>query len=137
MVRNGNIVEAHQWDTAKEQWQKIGEVVDAIGNSRKQVYAGQEYDYVFDIDIGAGQNLKLPYNVTGMGLYAFPFPPADINNFVENPYMSAQKFIEQNELSQDFLEEIANFIIQNTSSTSLGAGAPSSGDPFTGNIFIY
>lgn len=67
MVRNGDVVEAHQWNSATLTWTKVGEVVDAVGSSRKQVYQGQEYDYVFDIDIGAGPGgmLKLPYNVTG------------------------------------------------------------------------
>ncbi|KAI9351098.1 WD40-repeat-containing domain protein [Zopfochytrium polystomum] len=115
MVRNGDIVEAHQWDATASQWQKIGEVVDAVGSSRKQVYMGREYDYVFDIDIGAGQNLKLPYNVS------------------ENPYMTAQRFIDQYELSQDFLEQIANFIIQNTSTQTIGQTDPYANvDPFTG-----
>jgi phospholipase A-2-activating protein len=69
MVRNGNTVEAHQWSMATSTWTKVGEVVDAVGSSRKQVYEGQEYDYVFDIDIsggGPGSMLKLPYNVTGL-----------------------------------------------------------------------
>jgi phospholipase A-2-activating protein len=47
-------------------WQKIGDVVDAVGQGRKQLYQGKEYDYVFDVDIQDGvPALKLPYNVTG------------------------------------------------------------------------
>lgn len=66
MVRSGAVVEAHQWDSAAQQWQKIGEVVDAVGQGRKQLHDGKEYDYVFDINIDDGApNLKLPYNVTG------------------------------------------------------------------------
>jgi hypothetical protein len=49
------------------QWQKIGEVVDAVGSGRKQLYEGKEYDYVFDVDIQDGvPPLKLPYNANGM-----------------------------------------------------------------------
>jgi len=41
-------------------------VVDAVGQGRKQLYEGKEYDYVFDVDIAEGAPaLKLPYNVTG------------------------------------------------------------------------
>jgi len=66
MVRNGDVVEAHQWDSRSSNWQKIGEVVDAVGQGRKQLYEGKEYDYVFDVDIQDGvPPLKLPYNVTG------------------------------------------------------------------------
>ena len=47
-------------------WQKVGDVVDAVGQGRKQLYGGREYDYVFDVDIQDGvPPLKLPYNVTG------------------------------------------------------------------------
>lgn len=48
-------------------WQKVGEVVDAVGPGRKQLFEGKEYDYVFDVDITDGAPpLKLPYNVTGV-----------------------------------------------------------------------
>lgn len=66
MVKNGDRTEAHQWDAASSSWQKIGEVVDAVGQGRRQLYEGKEYDYVFDVDIQDGvPALKLPYNVTG------------------------------------------------------------------------
>jgi phospholipase A-2-activating protein len=71
MVRVGNVVEAHQFNGAEGAWQKIGEVVDAVGNNRKQLHNGLEYDYVFDIDIGDGANLKLPYNVSGVMITYF------------------------------------------------------------------
>jgi len=49
------------------QWQKIGEVVDAVGSGRKQLYEGKEYDHVFDVDIQDGvPPLKLPYNANGV-----------------------------------------------------------------------
>jgi phospholipase A-2-activating protein len=55
-----------QWDNITSSWQKIGEVVDAVGSGRKQLYQGKEYDYVFDVDIQDGvPPLKLPYNATG------------------------------------------------------------------------
>ncbi|CAO3660671.1 unnamed protein product [Umbelopsis vinacea] len=118
MVRNGNTVEAHQWSMATSTWTKVGEVVDAVGSSRKQVYEGQEYDYVFDIDIsggGPGSMLKLPYNVT------------------DNPYDAAQKFIWKYELSQDFLDQIADFIIKNAKGVEIGmSNSAQYVDPYTG-----
>jgi hypothetical protein len=55
-----------QWDSASSSWTKIGDVVDAVGSSEKQVYEGKEYDYVFNVDIKDGAPpLKLPYNVNG------------------------------------------------------------------------
>ncbi|TPX41099.1 hypothetical protein SeMB42_g04279 [Synchytrium endobioticum] len=116
MVRNGNVVEAHQWEQSASKWSKVGEVVDAIGSERKQIFAGREYDYVFDVDIGDGRPpLKLPYNAS------------------ENPYWAAQEFIEKNDLSQGFLDQVANFIVQNAKGVSLGSGDPGArSDPFTG-----
>ncbi|KAJ3028528.1 hypothetical protein HDV00_010188 [Rhizophlyctis rosea] len=117
MVRVGNAAEAHQWSAVEGQWVKIGEVVDAVGSGRRTEFDGKEYDYVFDIDIGEGMPpLKLPYNVT------------------ENPYQTAQEFIWKHEIPQGYLDQIANFIIQNAKGVTLGSGdgggAPS--DPFTG-----
>ena len=56
-----------QWDASAHSWQKIGDVVDAVGSGRKQLYQGKEYDYVFDVDVEEGAPpLKLPYNASGM-----------------------------------------------------------------------
>jgi phospholipase A-2-activating protein len=56
-----------QWSTQSSSWQKIGEVVDAVGSGRRQLYQGKEYDYVFDVDIQDGvPPLKLPYNISGL-----------------------------------------------------------------------
>ena len=115
MVKNGGVVEAYQWSNAQVQWIKIGEVVDAVGNNRKQVFAGKEYDYVFDVDIQEGAPpLKLPYNKG------------------ENPYQAAQDFINANEIPQDYLEQIANFIIKNVGDVTLGVQTAQYADPFTG-----
>ena len=64
----GNIIDDRhwQWDSATLAWQKIGDVVDAVGSGRKQLYEGKEYDYVFDVDVQEGvPPLKLPYNASG------------------------------------------------------------------------
>lgn len=115
MVRNRDSVEAHQWSQADQSWHKVGDVVDAIGKDRKQLYNGREYDYVFDVDIGDGvPPLKLPYNVS------------------DNPYKAAQEFIWANELPQSYLDQIANFIERNAQAVSLGTGSQYA-DPFTGS----
>lgn len=114
MVRNGDVVEAHQWDSSSSSWQKVGEVVDAVGSGRKQLYNGKEYDYVFDVDIQEGAPpLKLPVNVS------------------ENPYAVAQRFLEQNDLSMSYLDQIVKFIEQNTAGINLGNDS-NYADPYTG-----
>ena len=113
MVKNGDVVEAHQWSAASQQWVKIGEVVGGVGSGQKKLYEGKEYDYVFDVDIADGvPPLKLPFNLS------------------ENPYAAAQKFLEKNDLPQQYIDEVVQFIDKNTSGVSLGA--PQYADPYTG-----
>ncbi|KAK9235265.1 WD40-repeat-containing domain protein [Lipomyces kononenkoae] len=106
MVKTANSsVDAYQW--TGEKWSKIGEVVSGVGSQQKQIYDGQEYDYVFDVDIQEGAPpLKLPYNAT------------------ENPYMAAQRFLEKNELPLSYLDETAKFIEKNTGGVKLGTQTP-------------
>ncbi|KAI0053878.1 PFU-domain-containing protein [Auriscalpium vulgare] len=114
MVRNGAIVEAHQWDAAAGRWMKIGEVVDAVGSGRRQLHEGKEYDYVFDVDIQDGvPPLKLPYNAN------------------ENPYAAAQRFLERNELPMTYIDQVVQFIEKNTAGVKLG-GSDEFVDPYTG-----
>ncbi|KAK9448501.1 WD40-repeat-containing domain protein [Limtongia smithiae] len=103
-------VVAYQWSDGK--WNKIGEVVSAVGQTQKQLYDGREYDYVFEVDIKDGvPPLKLPYNAT------------------ENPYDAARRFLEKNELPLSYLDETAKFIEQNTAGVQIGTQAPAS-DPY-------
>ncbi|GAA5947309.1 hypothetical protein JCM3765_001619 [Sporobolomyces pararoseus] len=110
---DAGVVEAYQWSAAAGTWQKVGEVTDAVGSSRKQLYEGREYDYVFDIDLGGGSPiLKLPYNVN------------------ENPYAAAQRFLFANELPIGYIDQIADFIEKNTGGVKLGP--TDNVDPYTG-----
>ncbi len=113
MVKNGDVVEAHQWSASSQQWVKIGEVVGGVGSGQKKLHEGKEYDYVFDVDIQDGvPPLKLPFNST------------------DNPYAAAQKFLEKNDLPQQYLDQIVRFIEQNTAGVSLGGSQYV--DPYTG-----
>jgi len=72
---------------------------------------------VFDIDFDdqPGGKLKLPYNLS------------------EDPYFAAQTFIHKHELSQTFLDEIAQFIMKNTQGeTIVSTNNSTYCDPFTG-----
>lgn len=118
MIREANgSVTAHQWSKATQQWISVGTVVDAVGSSgRKQEYLGQDYDYVFDVDIKEGAPpLKLPYNLS------------------QNPYEAATKFLQANELPMGYLDQVANFITTNTQGATIGQGQqsdPIGPDPF-------
>ena len=101
----------YQWSMSQQTWQKIGQLVDSAASGNKKMHNGQEYDYVFDVDIEDGKPaLKLPYNAT------------------QNPYDAATKFLQDNELPISYLEETANFIIKNTEGAQLGKQAPTGAD---------
>ena len=78
-------------------------MVDSAGSSgRKVTHQGKDYDYVFDVDIQDGvPPLKLPFNVGQI------------------PYDAATKFINDNELPINYLDQVANFIITNTQPRSI------------------
>lgn len=93
----------YQWSMSQQSWTKIGQLVDSVASSNKVMYNGQEYDYVFDVDIEDGKPaLKLPYNAT------------------QNPYDAATKFLQDNELPMSYLEETANFVIKNSQGAYIG-----------------
>ncbi|KAM5347218.1 hypothetical protein ACJ41O_010223 [Fusarium nematophilum] len=111
---NGSVT-AHQWSVSQQQWVNVGTVVDAVASTGKKVeYNGKMYDYVFDVDIEDGKPpLKLPYNLS------------------ENPYERATKFLGDNELPLTYLDNVANFITENTKGATLGQTSQASGpDPY-------
>lgn len=105
MIRepNGDI-SAYQWSSGQQTWTSVGTVVDSAGSTGKKVsHHGKDYDYVFDVDIEDGKPpLKLPYNVS------------------QNPYETATKFIQDNELPLTYLDQVANFITTNAQGASIG-----------------
>ncbi|KAF1915880.1 WD40-repeat-containing domain protein [Ampelomyces quisqualis] len=115
MIREANDnVSAYQWSTAAGEWLNVGTVVDSAGSGgRKVSHNGKEYDYVFDVDIEDGKPpLKLPYNLN------------------QNHYEAARKFIDDNELPVSYLDQVANFIIQNTQGATLGQSSAQGADPW-------
>lgn len=115
ILESDGSVTAHMWSASSQSWTSVGTVVDAVGSSGKKVdYLGKEYDYVFDVDIQEGAPaLKLPYNLS------------------QNPYEAATKFIHENELPITYLDQVANFITQNTQGASIGASQPYEETPTT------
>ena len=98
---------------AQQEWINVGTVVDSAGSSgRKTEHEGKEYDYVFDVDIEDGKPpLKLPYNLS------------------ENPYERARKFLEDNKLPLTYLDNVVQFIEQNTKGATLGETGPDQSMP--------
>ncbi|XP_066598418.1 phospholipase A-2-activating protein [Prorops nasuta] len=119
MINHGGTVKAHSWSQSEMRWICIGDVLGASSSTNattgKQLYNGKEYDYVFSVDIEEGAPpLKLPYN------------------HGDDPWHVAQKFINDNGLSQMFLDQVANFIVKNASSAQIPNTHSQYADPFTG-----
>ncbi|CAH1243636.1 PLAA [Branchiostoma lanceolatum] len=123
LVRSGMTVEAYQWSVAQQEWTKIGDVVGSdegaggTATGEKVWYEGKEYDHVFTVDLGDGSpKLKLPYNLA------------------DDPWLAAHNFLEKNELSQLYLDQVAKFILENTKGLTVepAPGAQQYADPFTG-----
>lgn len=117
LIKDGQKVEAYQWSVSDDRWMKIGDVVGGSNQqtSKSVMYEGKEYDYVFTIDVNeGGPSMKLPYNLS------------------EDPWLTAHNFLQKNDLSAMFLDQVANFIIENTKGLVVGPAPPAGGDPFTG-----
>src|SRR5688572_5639181 len=105
MIKEANgFVTAHTWSMSQQQWINIGTVAGAVGSIGNKVeYHGKSYDFVFDVDIEDGKPpLKLLYNL------------------LESPYERATKFLVDNELPLSYLDNVANFITENTKSATWG-----------------
>lgn len=119
LINNNNEAEVYSWNSLDSRWIKIGVAMDSPDDSspKKVLFEGKEYDYVFNIeldDVPDRPSLKLPYN----------------NG--DDPYFVAQQFIYKHELRQDSLDEIAQFIIQNTQQNVPQTTNSTYVDPFTG-----
>lgn len=108
---NGKIF-CYQWTNGK--WENLGDVVGAA-ESNKTLHEGKEYDFVFNVDIEDGKPpLKLPFNSD------------------QDPWVAAQSFIHKHDLPQVYLEQVANFIINNAKLSSAPPSNSDFADPFTG-----
>lgn len=119
MVRTSTGAEVHMWSSAESKWTKVGDIVDnpdgAAGSMGGGEVNGKKYDFVFEVELGeGGKKENLGYNRG------------------ENPYLAAQRFIDDNELNQDFLDQIANFVQQQVPTDALPDLNAGVSDPLTG-----
>ncbi|KAK1175769.1 phospholipase A-2-activating protein-like [Acipenser oxyrinchus oxyrinchus] len=120
LIKDGEMVQAYQWSVSDSHWVKIGDVVGSSGatqqTSGRVLFEGKEYDFVFTIDVNeGGPSMKLPYNVA------------------DDPWLTAHNFLEKNDLNPMFLDQVANFIIENTKGNTVGRTETGHSDPFTGS----
>lgn len=108
--KDGATVFAFSWNAGARQWDKIGEVVGQ--QSEKKIYEGDnvfpqgEYDFIFDVDMGPALGMrKLPYS------------------HGQNPMEVAESFCSREQIHKSNIEQIRQFIIQNSGGGSGGAAS--------------
>ena len=105
--RDGRAIAA-QWSSASRTWIEVGEVTGT--NANAGTLDGRRYDHVLPIEIdvpgGGVRTLRIGYNDG------------------ENPFVTAQAFIDEHSLDQGYLAQIADYIRQRAGETgpTLGAG---------------
>ena len=110
--KSGTVIAA-QWSTDAATWVEIGEVTGSGSSDGGEVH-GVVYDHVMPVEIDTATGvvtLQLGYNES------------------ENPFISAQRFIDQNQLDQNYLSQIADFITARAgkpSAPTFDMGQPSS-----------
>lgn len=97
-----NEISAYQWNG--NVWENIGIVTEGNVNSKKTIYKGVPYDYVFDVELESGNALKLPYNIG------------------DDPFNSSAKFLQDNNLSPELQDQVIDFIVNNTNLDSSSIG---------------
>ncbi|KAL4433027.1 hypothetical protein ABPG77_006454 [Micractinium sp. CCAP 211/92] len=117
VVREGGAGVAYAWDASKGEWERIGEVVGAgdTMTAGSKWHNGQQWDYVFDVDVQEGA------------------PPLKLAlNRGDNPYLVADRFLEEHGLPATYKDQIVQWILQNTADSQAGGSAGQYVDPYTG-----
>jgi len=79
-------------------------------NEPSNTLNGKHYDHVFEINLDEGYSLKLGYNNGRTYSLLFSNASSILTKLQEDPWTVAQQFIWDNDLPQDHLDTIANFI---------------------------
>ena len=119
VFRKGDKAIAAQWSAASAAWVEIGDVVGGSGS--KEMLNGVAYDHVLPVE------METPNGVAQLKLGC---------NSTENPFSAAQRFIDENSLGNQYLNQIADFIMQQTSlkapTFDLSASAPAAPEAVVG-----
>eukprot|EP00698_Gefionella_okellyi_P000254 TRINITY_DN1021_c0_g1_i1.p1 TRINITY_DN1021_c0_g1~~TRINITY_DN1021_c0_g1_i1.p1 ORF type:complete len:736 (+),score=194.62 TRINITY_DN1021_c0_g1_i1:88-2295(+) len=104
--------EAFSWSDETQTWNKLGDVVAQpqqesanvkYDTDGRPIIFGRKYDYAFDVNLNDG-----PIKLLGF-------------DKGENPYVAAQRFIDQEELPQHFLDEVADWVTQHVPVNEIGS----------------
>ncbi|CAD7931002.1 unnamed protein product [Amoebophrya sp. A25] len=107
MFKTGSTINAYSWNG--REWDLIGEVTGRPRTAYEgdQFFPAGEYDYVFDVEVGeGGRTAKLPYNEG------------------DNQLVTGEKFCAREGIHKSMLEQITQFLRQQTGSAGGANRAP-------------
>ena len=98
LIRKGkSTIHVFKWSQIKDEWNEVGKLkIPEEGFDAAKQLDGKRYDYIFDIELENGLKRKIGYNKG------------------QNPYQVSQEFIDKHMLSQNYIEQIAEFLKTNT-----------------------
>jgi len=98
LIRKGkSTIHVFKWSKIKDEWNEVGKLkIPEEGFDAAKQLDGKRYDYIFDIELENGLKRKIGYNKG------------------QNPYQVSQEFIDKHMLSQNYIEQIAEFLKTNT-----------------------
>ena len=105
VFNKGGVAIAAQWDANSACWIEVGEVTGQSGAAREEI-DGVAYDFVLPVEMES----------TSLGIVSYKLG----YNTGENPFVAAQRFLDANGMPQYHLQQVADFITQNTGAASAG-----------------
>lgn len=113
VFNNNGEPEAYMFNASKNKWEDVGKVVNpsSSNTSGKKYYHGDdyfhegEYDYVFDVEL-EGIKFLIPFNQDG------------------NALVAAENFCNRGNLHRGYIDEIRNFLRQNSQPQKVGKPMP-------------
>ncbi|CAE7744590.1 lub1, partial [Symbiodinium sp. CCMP2456] len=109
MFNDNGTVFAYMWNAGARIWDKVGEVMGSQQPKKHYdgdpVFPAGEYDFIFDVDLGASFGTKpLPFNRG------------------QNPLVAAESFCSREQIHKGNSEQIRQFIIQNAGEDGASGG---------------
>ncbi|CAE7481324.1 lub1 [Symbiodinium sp. KB8] len=109
MFNENGTVFAYMWNAGARIWDKVGEVMGSEQPKKHYdgdpVFPAGEYDFIFDVDLGASFGTKqLPFNRG------------------QNPLVAAESFCSREQIHKGNAEQIRQFIIQNAGEEGASGG---------------
>jgi len=147
MIKNGAVVEAHQVRTPTEVYPIVltgysGTVSAALGRRSEMSWTlsgkaassctKEKSTTTCSTSISRMASLPSSYHTMSQASTSIPTRGPSLTKDTENPFTAAQRFLQANDLSLEYIDQVVKFIETNTAGVNIGTGNDEYRDPFTG-----